>query len=154
MVVTAIAAAWVPSPASSRLNSTTPSVSLPLDHSSAETVSSLKALMKTSSAPATAAGAANGASDRQHPAQGARAGNRRRFIEVTRDLSNGGGDRLHCQREEAHEVGGEDDPCRAVKAADKWQRPQEQKNAGDGEDDARQRVRQFDDAMQHPLRQA
>ncbi len=46
--VTAIAAAWVPSPASSRLNSTTPMVSWPLDHSRAETVSSLNALMKTS----------------------------------------------------------------------------------------------------------
>ena len=65
------------SPASSRLNSTTPSVSLPLDHNSAETVSSLKALMKTSNAPATAAGAAKRRRDR--PACGGRRLRRKRL---------------------------------------------------------------------------
>ena len=53
----AMAAASPASPASFRLNSTTPSVSVPEDQSSAETVSSLKATRKTISAETAAAGA-------------------------------------------------------------------------------------------------
>ena len=49
----ATAAASPARPASFRLNSTTPSVSVPEDQSSAETVSSLKATRKTISAETT-----------------------------------------------------------------------------------------------------
>ncbi len=57
----ATAAASPASPASFRLNSTTPSVSVPEDQSRAETVSSLKATRKTISALTAAAGARIGA---------------------------------------------------------------------------------------------
>jgi len=56
----ASAEAMTVSPLSSRLKITTPSVSVPEDHSSAETVSSLTAVRNTRIAPAAAEGAASG----------------------------------------------------------------------------------------------
>src|SRR3954471_5538898 len=58
IVATAAAAGELPSYC--RANTTTPSVSRPVDHSSAETVSSLSALMKISNAPAMTDGATEG----------------------------------------------------------------------------------------------
>src|SRR6185503_2199665 len=58
--MTATAAADTASPACSRLNSTTPTVSEPDDQSNADTVSSLNAIRNTSMPPATADGATIG----------------------------------------------------------------------------------------------
>src|SRR5215470_18273479 len=58
IVATAAAAGEFPSYC--KANTTTPSVSLPVDHNSAETVSSLSALMKINNAPATTDGATDG----------------------------------------------------------------------------------------------
>src|SRR5512132_375081 len=59
-VSTPSAAAYVESPPCWNEKNTTPSVSAPDDHSNADSVSSLKAVRKISSAPAVAAGATSG----------------------------------------------------------------------------------------------
>ena len=86
--------------------------------------------------------------DRQDAAQRRGTGRCRRFIQIGGDLRHRACDRLQSQCQEAHQIGNQDDPGRGVETADEGQRAQEQKDAGNGKDDARQRIGDLGDALQ------